>query len=203
MSGLNSLPAPNGADAVTPSRGPGRISSCTDQRHRWCGRTLLDLLHPPTSLIGERGRGSSWFRHCLLQPWLSRTWLLQSFLAPPRSCTLSNAIAIRPWAFGVLQGFSPEDRRRASPSFDGSARPLSWGFAPSSGREHKGSGCYPGTSTSPAVASSGFEPSRRLDPLRAFPTFLPRPLLGLLPSGLFSSRRSGPTFEGPYPPGIA
>jgi hypothetical protein len=39
---------PNGADAVAPSRGLGRISSRTDQRHRWCGHTLVDLLHPPT-----------------------------------------------------------------------------------------------------------------------------------------------------------
>lgn len=57
----------------------------------------------------------------------------------------------------------------------------------------------PGTSTSPAVASSGFLPSRRLDPLRAFPTFLPGPLLGLLPSGLYSSRRSGFSFENSEP----
>jgi hypothetical protein len=67
------------------------------------------------------------------------------------------------------------DRRRDLPSraprfhAGSSARPLSWGFAPFSGRQRKGSGFCLGTSTSPAVASSGFEPSRRLDPLHAFP----------------------------------
>ena len=80
-----------------------------------------------------------------------------------------------------------------------SARPLSWGFAPSSGHQRKGSGFFPGTPTSPAVASSGFEPSRRLDPLHAFPNVSARgrswdcSLQGISPpagSDLVSERRA-------------
>jgi hypothetical protein len=135
-----SLPAPNDADAVIPSRGLGRISSCTDQRHRWCGRTLVDLRHPPTFLIGERGRGLSW-------------------VSPPPASALALANlapAVLPRAAALLHPF--ECHRHPSVGFrcpsgfyrktaavlrrpsTGSARPLSWGFAPSSGRERKGSG---------------------------------------------------------------
>jgi hypothetical protein len=162
------------------------------------------LPSPSDVFIGERGRG-----------------LFRASPPPASALVLANpALAVLPRAAVLLHpfechchpsvgfrcpsGHSPEDR---PPCFTAcsadSARPLSWGSAPSSGHERKGSGFYPGTPTSPAVASSGFEPSRRLDPLHAFPTFLPGPLLGLLPSGLFSSRRSEPTFVNPYPPGIA
>jgi hypothetical protein len=98
---------------------------------------------------------------------------------------------------------SPENRRRAFGLFDvlGSA-PL-MGSRSLQRSPTQRIRFVPGIPTSPAVASSGFEPSRRLDPLRAFPVSLPGPLLGLLPSGLFSARRSEPSFEAPYPPGIA
>jgi len=98
------FPAPNGVEAVFPSRGSGNVCGRTDRRHRRCGRTLVDLRYPSTSWSTCEVVGSFGIRHRLLQPWSSRTRLLQFFLAPSRSCTLSNAIAIRPWAFGVLQG---------------------------------------------------------------------------------------------------
>jgi hypothetical protein len=188
---------------VFPSRGLGRFSSRTDPRHRGCGQPSWTFVTLRRFHRCTRSWLISGFANRLLQPRSSRTLLLQSFLAPPCSCTLSNAIAIRPWAYVVLQGFHRKNAAVLRRLATDSARPLSWGFAPSSGHERKGSGFFPRTPTSSAVASSGFEPSRRLDPLHAFPTFLPGPLLGLLPSGLFSSRRSRPSFEGPYPLGIA
>jgi len=183
-----SFPAPSGADVVFPSRGPGLVYQPYRPTSPLVRTTLVDLLHPSTFSSVSEVVAYFGIRHRLLQPWFSRTRLLQSFLAPPCSCTLSNAIAIRPWALGVLQGFHRKTTAVLRRLATDSARPLSWGFAPSSGHQRKGSGFYPGISTSPAVASSGFEPSRRLDPLHAFPTFLPGPLLGLHPSGLFSSR---------------
>jgi hypothetical protein len=188
---------------VIPSRGLGRISSCTDQRHRWCGRTLVDLLHPPTSLIGERGRGLSWVSpppaSALALANLAPAVLPRAAaLLHPFECHRHPSVGFR-CPSGFLTGRPPPCitvSRRVRPA------PL-MGFRSLQRSRAQRIRSYPGTPTSPAVASSGFEPSRRLDPLRAFPAFLPRPLLGLLPSGLFSSRRSGPPFRGPYPPGIA
>lgn len=77
--------------------------------------TLVDFFHPPTFSSASEVVAYFGLRHRLLQPWFSRTQLLQSYLAPPCSCTLSNAIAIRPWAFGVLQGIHRKTGRRASP----------------------------------------------------------------------------------------
>lgn len=162
--------------------------------------TLFDVF------IGERGRGLSWD---------SPPPASALALTDPSSCsTSSRRRAPAPFRMPSPSvpeltpsyRVSPETRRRTFGRTHDDlllAQPLSWGFAPSSGHQHKGSGCYPGTPTSPAVASSGFEPSRRLDPLRAFPTSLPGPLLGLLPPGLFSSHGSGSSFETPSPPGIA
>lgn len=65
---------------------------------------------------------------------------------------------------------------------------------PFSGRQLGGSGS-PGGSTRRHLASSGFSPSRRLAPLRAFQSFPTGPLLGFAPSGPRSSRRSGALVE--------
>lgn len=126
----------------------------------------------------------------------TRSWLI--WVSPPPASALiltDLAPAVLPRAAALLHPF--ECHRHPSLSFrrpsgydripppglifsssrsraNCSARPLSWGFAPFSGHERKGSGFFPGTPTSPAVASSGFEPSRRLDPLHAFPNISAR-----------------------------
>jgi len=202
------------ADAREAARAVGLAGGVRPlQRTRWC----FQLYRPASPLVRTSPRGLAapsdvlsasdvvaylGFRHRLLQPWLSRTWLLQSCIAPPCSCTLSNAIAIRPWAFAVLQGLTGKPPPCLRPFGVLGSAPLmgSRSLQRSSTQRIRSN---PGIPTSPAVASSGFEPSRRLDPLRAFPVSLPGPLLGLLPSGLFSSRRSSSSFEDPYPPGIA
>jgi hypothetical protein len=197
-----SFPAPNGADAVIPSRGLGRISSRTDQRHRWSGQ-------PSWTYFTLRRFGRR-----------ARSWLILGF------ATACFSLGSR-----ELGSCSTSSRRRAPAPFRmplPSVRGLSVSFRVFTGRPPPCFAAYsadllgpshgvslppadisakdpdnPGIPTSPAVASSGFEPSRRLDPLHAFPTSLPRPLMGLLPSGLFSSRRSGSSFEDPYPLGFA
>jgi hypothetical protein len=147
---------------------------------RWCFQlyrpasplvrtSLRGLTAPFDVLIGERGRG-----------------LFRVSPPPASALVLANlAPAVLPRAAALLHPFECHchpslgfrrparfDRKSAAaPSVYStySARPLSWGSAPSSGHQRKGSGVDPGIPTSPAVASSGFEPSRRLDPLRAFP----------------------------------
>lgn len=72
---------------------------------------------------------------------------------------------------------------------------LSWGFAPFSGRQHERSG-YPGDfHVTGTLRPQGSSPSRRLAPSRAFRRLPAGPLLGLLPSGLFSYRQVRRPFE--------
>jgi len=159
------------------------------------------LALPFDVLLGERGRGSLGS-----PPPASALVLVDLTLAVlPRAAVLLRSYERHHHPSMGLRGPSGFHRKTAAMS----SAPVGLGHGPSPGVQlppavasAKDPG-IPGASTSPADASSGFEPSRRLDPLRAFPTFLPGPLLGLLPSGLFSSRRSGPSFEAPYPPGIA
>jgi len=75
---------------------------------------------------------------------------------------------------------------------------LSWGFGPFSGQQRKGA-VRPGGSRPPAPCVLRVRPSRRLAPLRAFRSLPTGPLLGFLPSGLRSSRRSGALSSRPEP----
>lgn len=156
----------------------------------------------------------------------TRSWLIWVSPLPASASILADpTLAVLPRAAALLHPFechrhpslsfrcpSGYDRRpppgltfsSAPLSRTCSARPLSWGFAPFSGRQRKGSGFFPGTPTSPAVASSGFWPSRRLDPLHAFPDVSARgrswdcSLQGFSPPARFGAR-----FRAPSPPGVA
>jgi molybdopterin biosynthesis enzyme len=107
------FPAPSGIDAVVPFRGPGGIPVVPTDVTVGYGHPLLNFANPSTC-----STASEVVAHWVRQPPASVFVLanvnpLQYFPAPPRSCTLSSAIAIRPWAFAVLQGF-PGYRRRVS-----------------------------------------------------------------------------------------
>jgi len=196
-----SFPAPNDVDAVVPFRGPGGVSSCTDQRHRWCGHPLVDLRLPSTFSSANEVVAHLGFATACFSLGLRR---LGSYSTSSRRRAPASFRMPSPSVPGLTSSFRvlPETRRRAFGcrcSTTSRLGPSHGVLLPSAVASTKDPVFCPGTSTSPAVASSGFLPSRRLDPLRAFPTFLPGPLLGLLPSGLYSSRRSGFSFENSEP----
>ena len=128
-------------------------------------------------------------------------WSLPS-LAAPRA-RLANAKHIHSWAFTLLQGVT-EDHPSTASRF---TRTAPTGTVPLMGfpslqrssarrirftrRFHPPAPCV--------LRVSLASPSRRFAPLRAFQSFPTRPLLGFVPSGPRSSRRSGALASRPEP----
>jgi hypothetical protein len=150
----------------------------------------------------------------------ARSWFLSGFatacfsLGPrgPGSCSSSSrrrAPALSRMPLPSVHGLSvsfrvtPSDHRRAFCLSAYSARPLSWGLAPSSGRQHEGSGLFQGfphpwplrpRGSSPLDALIPFAPSRHLCRGRSWDCCL---------QGFSPPTEAGTTLMVPCPPGIA
>jgi len=147
--GLLAQPRTASDAADFPSRGLSVTPSCIRMRRRTpCfpsrSRAALQCLDR-----SESG-AAHWVHRVLLQPWSSRTWLLESPLESRRRCP---SRAPRPSTPGlptfhrVLPGFP--GRRERSRDRSGPAPSLSWGLVPYSDHDCKGA-ASPGGSHPPA-----------------------------------------------------
>jgi len=149
----------------------------------------------------------------LLRPRAPReAWSLEPSLTHRAPRAFPFAKHIHSWAFTLLQGVT-EDHPSAASRI---TRPARTGTVPLMGfsslqrsptrrsrftrRFHPPTPCVLRVrSRARSLSSSRASPSRRFAPLRAFQSFLTRPLLGFRPSGLCSSRRSGALASRPEP----